>query len=45
MSADKKTQQALVKDSLQKWFNMDAEGISAAMAQLAAQEKKTGRKR
>ena len=40
MSADKKTQQALVKDSLQKWFNMDAEGISAAMAQLAAQEKK-----
>ncbi|MDB0071677.1 hypothetical protein N9E84_03840, partial [Planktomarina temperata] len=40
LSADKKTQQALVKDSLQKWFNMDAEGISAAMAQLAAQEKK-----
>jgi hypothetical protein len=40
MTADKITQQALVKDHLQKWFGMDAEGISAGMAQFAAQRKK-----
>jgi len=40
MTADKITQQALVKDYLKNWFGMDAEGISAGMAQLAAQRKK-----
>ena len=39
MAADKITQQALVKDYLKTLFDMDAEGISAGMAQLAAQEK------
>ena len=40
MAADKITQQALVKDYLKTLFDMDAEGISAGMALLAAQEKK-----